>query len=265
MSGQTDTEMLIRRLHILEREMRWWRIGMPIILLTAAMLLFARQATTATAIVEAQKLILRDPQNKVRAVLGTADSGCRPKSSIGQYGLHFCDSDGTYRAGMSEFGDGQSWELQLQAKRTPSAVYLIVNDGIASLELNATEQTRDVADKKWAEWAEKFNAAKTPEDREKLLIGRKIDGVRAAISAFPKGTSSITLKHGLGGGLDFYLLRRQSSLHLMDENGTTRAVLGHTKIERPATGVVRAAPDLIFGALQQGCKRSLENTVTKVK
>ena len=30
---------------------------MPIILLTAAMLLFARQATTATAIVEAQKLI----------------------------------------------------------------------------------------------------------------------------------------------------------------------------------------------------------------
>jgi hypothetical protein len=113
MTGQTDNEMLTRRLHRLEREMRCWRISVLIIVLTAAMFLFARHATTAPAIVEAEKIILRDPHNKVRAVIGTADARCRPKTSIGQYGLHFCDSDGIYRAGISEFGDGQSWELQL--------------------------------------------------------------------------------------------------------------------------------------------------------
>lgn len=57
-----------------------------------------------------------------------------------------------------------------------------------------------------------------------------------------QATSSLTLKHGLGGGLDFYLLRKQASLYLMDESGTTRAVLGHTKIERPATGVIEQLP-----------------------
>jgi len=94
----------------------------------------------------------------------------------------------------------------------------------------------------------RFNAAKTPEEREKLFLGRKFDGVSAALSAFPKGTSSLTLKHGLGGGLDFYLHRRQSSFYLMDESGTTRAVLGHTKLEHPATGVAEERPvsSLVF-------------------
>ncbi|HKE56487.1 MAG TPA: hypothetical protein VKB46_07295 [Pyrinomonadaceae bacterium] len=255
MTEQIDIGSLTRRLCRLEREMRWWRTSVAITLLVVAILLSTQQATTAPAVVEAQKLILRDPYNKVRAVLGTSDSGCRPKTTGSeQYGLHFCDSDGVYRAGISEFGDGQSWEVQLQAKRTPSAAYVVVNDGIASLELNATEQTREVADKKWAEWAEKFNAARSPEEREKLLIDRKIDAVRAALSAFPKGTSSLTLKHGLGGGLDFYLLRRQSSLYLKDENGTTRAVLGHTEIERPATGVVEQLPISSFVLFNKDAK-----------
>lgn len=87
-----------------------------------------------------------------------------------------------------------------------------VADGLALLTLNATEQTRELANKESAEWARRFNTAKTPEEREKLQRSRKTDGVNAALSAFPKGTSSLSLKHGLGGGLDFYLLRRQASM-----------------------------------------------------
>ena len=247
MTGQADIEVLVRRVHRLEREMRWWRVGVPIVLLSAVALLFVGQANTAPTVIEAQKFILRDPDNRVRAVLGTEFPGSRATGltapDVGQYGLHFYDSDGAYRAGLSEFGDATaSWQLQLQAKGTPSAAHLLVADGLAALTLNAIEQTREVTDKESAEWAKRFNAAKTPEEREKLLIGRKMDGVNAALSAFPKGTSSLSLKHGLGGGLDFYLLRRQSSVYLMDENGTTRATLGHAKIERPTTGVIEERP-----------------------
>lgn len=182
----------------------------------------------------------------MRAVLGTEIPGSRPGAltvpGVGEFGLHFYDSDGAYRAGISEFGDAQSWQLQLRGKGTPTAAHLFVADGLASLTLDATEETRDVADRKWADWARKVNTARTPEEREKLFNDRKMPGVKAALSAFPKGTSSLTLKRGLGGGLDFYLLRRQASLYLMDENGTTRAVLGHTKIERPPTGVIERLP-----------------------
>lgn len=245
MARETDIELLIR-VDRVEREIRLWRAGVCVILLSAVVLLLAGQVSTAPTVLEAQKFILKGPDNKVRAVLGTELPGSQPTAltiPFGQYGLYFYDSDGQYRAGMSELGDATgSWQLQLQAKRTPSSARLLVGDGLASVILVGTEQTRELADKEEAEWAKRFNAAKTPEERERLLLGRKFDGVSAALSAFPKGTSSLALKHGVGGGLHFYLHRRRSSFHLMDEKGTTRAVLGHMKLEHPATGVAEERP-----------------------
>ena len=134
------------------------------------------------------------------------------------------------------------WELWLDAKGTPSSARLIVTDGLASLSLDATEQTREVFDRENKEWNKKFKAAKTKEEAAKLFWGRKTDVVTAGLSAYSKGTSFLTLKHGLGGGFDFHLLRRQPTLSLMDEKGTTRVALGHTTIEFPATGVMEERP-----------------------
>jgi hypothetical protein len=240
----TDLDLAVR-VSRLERELRIWKLSLVIVVVV--LLVPIVQASPPAAVVEAQKFVLRDADNRVRAVLGTEFAGSEPTAvtgfAFGQYGLHFYDADRQYRAGMSEVGDAAgSWQLQFDGKRTPSAVRLLAADGLALLTLLATEQVREVVNKQEEAWGKRFNAAKTPVEREKLLLDKKFDGVSAGLSAFPKGTSSLTLKHGLGGGLDFFLHRRQASLHLMDERGVTRATLGHTKLERVATGVAEERP-----------------------
>ncbi len=209
------------------------------------------QAPMNRRVVEAGKFVLRDGTGRVRAVLGAEPAGLAPTATIpslfqpeGQYGLHFYGTDGAYRVGLREvpFNPNEAWELELQAKNTPTSARLLAGDSLASLSLNATEQSREVAEREDREWSKKFNTAKTGEEQLKIL-NRKWNGVQAALWAFPAGTSSLTLKHGLGGGLDFYLLkRRQSTLSITDENGVSRAVLGQTKLEYPATGVSEERP-----------------------
>jgi hypothetical protein len=241
-----SSQLLAERLDRLERELRWWRRGGLAACLALIALATMGQGLQTTRIVEAEKFVLKDNKGKVRAVLGNEHQGVPATpdylSIAGQYGLHFYDADGRYRAAMREFGDAESWQLELQAKDTPSAAYLTVGDGIAALSLRGTEQNREAAERESAEWNKKFNAAKTPEEREKLLYGPPFDGVEANLSAFPKGTSSLKVRHGLGGGLDFYLHQRQPSLRITDEKGISRAVMGYIELERQPADVIEKRP-----------------------
>lgn len=243
--SEPTLDMLTQRLDRLERELRRWRLTALFSGLLLGTLVLMGQAPANRRVVEAEKFVLRNLDGKVRAVLGAEMPGSAPLSAqtrwFGQYGLHLYGLDGTYRAGLRE--DGEAWELVLSAKASPTSAHLLVADGLAFLNLYATEQTREVNDRENAEWAKKFNAAKAPEERMKLLLGRKFNGIQSGLSAFPRGTSSLTLKHGLGGGLELYLLQqRQPTLYISDEKGTNRVALGHTKLEYPATGVVEERP-----------------------
>ena len=76
-------------------------------------------------------------------------------------------------------------------------------------------------------------------------MNRKWNGVQAALWAFPAGTSSLTVKRGLSGGLDFSLLKRQSSLYITDENGVSRAVLRSNEIGVSSDRRSRGTSDLV--------------------
>jgi hypothetical protein len=242
----TTSERLTERLDRLERELRWWRRGGVAACLALAVLVTMGQVIPGAKVLEAEKFVLKDPKGKVRAVLGNAYGGLSvtpiDMRTEGQYGLHFYGADGRSRAAVREFGDtDESWQLELRAKDTPSAAYLTAGNGIAALSLRGTEQSWEVDERESVEWGKKFNAAKTPEEREKLFLSRTFNGVEADLIAFPKGTSSLRVRHGLGGGLNFYLHNRQPSLDITDKKGTSRIVLGHIKLERQG-GIIEERP-----------------------
>ncbi len=204
--GEPSPHTLVERLERLERENRWWRLGclLSLLIVTAV---FVMGQSPGPKTVEATRFIVKDSKGKVRAVLGSQWAGVVFEAAPawnpdhGQQGLHFYDSDGAYRAGISEDDDAKAWQMQLRGQGTPTAARLSVSDGLAYLRLDATEQSRAAADRDADERRRRLKAAKSPEEREKVFWrGMKGDGVTAALSAFPKGTSS----HGLGGGLSFY-------------------------------------------------------------
>lgn len=247
--NEPTIETLAQRLERLERENRWWRYGgLGSFLVLAATIMMGQVIPTAR-VVEAEKFMLKDWKGNIRAVLGPEMTHSPPIASagagIGTYGLHLYDSDGKYRAGIAETGPystpQKSWVLELRDRNTPTSAYLGVSDGLARLDLRATNQSREVAEREDAEWRKKFNAAKTPKEREKLFPQRTND-VTVSLTAFPKGTSSVSVRHGLGGELDLYLLNRRPSLNIEDEKGTSRVVLGQTKLENKATGVTEERP-----------------------
>jgi hypothetical protein len=242
--GPTTSELLIERLDQLERELRWWRrAGLATFFVLAAVVTMGQLLPTARA-VEAEKFVLKDAKGKVRAVLGPEDLPGRgtppPLQEPGWYGLYFYDSEGAYRASLRE--SDIAWELELDAKKTPSSASLMVGDDFAWLNFRATTKRREVADREWTARSKQLKAAQTPEAREELSRGSSFDGVEASLAAWPSGLGHFRLTQGLGGGLDFSLVDRQPSLYLSDPKGTTRVVVGHTKLERQATGVTEERP-----------------------
>ena len=248
-------DTLTRRLDRLEGEVRRWRRAGPLLLAVVGALAVMGQALPKIRVVEAEKLILRDPDGKVRVILGSewprldvsappALNMVLPKSGV--YGLHIYSSDGKYKAGLTEAAPaGTGAQLELHDGGTPSSVYVTVGAGAAAVNLTATEESKATAERADSEWAKKFNAAKTPQERERLILGRPFEGVSAALSAFPKGTSSLSLErssHGARGGINVYLLKDQASIWLSDERGTGRAVLGGTTLENKTTGVAEQRP-----------------------
>jgi hypothetical protein len=202
-------------------------------------------SAAAARVVEAQKFVLKDVKGKVRAVLGPEELPGRhvPLLEPGLYGLYFYDSEGAYRAGLAEASSDQ-WELELHAKKSPTSAILTVRDGLAWLLLRATLQSHEAAERDRAEWRKQFDAAQTPEAREKLSRGLPFNGIEAQLQALgvEKVSSRLGITHGLGGGFEFILENQQPSLYLSDPKGIMRAVVGHTKLERQATGVTEERP-----------------------
>jgi hypothetical protein len=214
------------------------------------------QTLPRVRVVEAEKFILRDSDGKARVILGAESPGSTvPDPAVirmvfpkmGVYGLHLYSPDGRYRAGLIEAEPGGTGaQLRLLDSSTPSSAYLAVDAGVAALNLTATEKSRDAAEREQSEWGTKFNAAKTPEERERLFLSAPFDGAKAALSAFPKGTSSLSLERGSNGkygGIAAYLTQDgQAAMWLNDERGMSRAVLGGASLENKATGVKEQRP-----------------------
>jgi hypothetical protein len=99
-----------------------------------------------------------------------------------------------------------------------------VADGVAVLNLKASEQSREAAEQELDRWGKKFNAAKTPEERRTLIMsGQPFDGVSANFSAFPRGTSALELQRGkgmnTGGGVRAFLLKDSQASISIDDDG----------------------------------------------
>ncbi len=214
------------RLDRLEREMRWWRRAAAVAGAVLGLVTLVGATTPKAApVIEAEKFVVRDANGNVRAVLGPEDSRglLKPDSMslFGEYGLHLYDSDGTYRAGLRENdGSDQSWELVLNARKTHSGANLLVLENQALFVLRATEQTREAAERESTELVKKLNAAKTAEEKGKLLLSQRFNGVRASLMASPRGPN----------------------LGITDEHGRERAVLGATALETIATGTIEQRP-----------------------
>jgi hypothetical protein len=237
------------RLDRSERENRRWRLLSLCSTLTVGCFLLTGAASPGGRVVDTQALILRDGTGRIRAILGSANTYLDVPSpqdlpGPGEYGLHIYSSDGRYLAGLAEVEDASGSQLALLAGKTPTKAGLLASDGLASLDLAATEQLREVAGREHAEWRKKFNAA-TVAQRYKMGVSPPYPGVTADISAFAKGQSSLSLRGSPSRskeGLEFSLFQGHSRLSLMDDGGRDRIVLGNTAIERKASGVLEELP-----------------------
>lgn len=240
-------EGLAHRLDRMEREVRWWRRLGALSLVIVAVLVLMGQARPGPKIVEAEAFVLKDVKGKVRAVLGPMRPSDPPPPTVdsrlwqlgvaeplaGQYGLHFYGSDGAYRAGLSQdlpIIPGEPWRLELRATGTGSEARLRVTDEGAALTLRGTEESREAVERSREEWLKKLTKP-----------GPTFDGVEASLIAVAK-SGSLRVAHMLGGSMDFALRNRLPSLSISDERGTNRAALGHTEVEREATGVIEVRP-----------------------
>jgi hypothetical protein len=241
-----DADALELRVSRLEAQLRWWRRGGLAALIVAASLVLMGQARPFGKVVEAEKFIVRDSRGRIRAILGPSTSSLKPSEHvIGlEQGLFFYDDDGTYRASLRELdAPGKSWSFEMVGRSTYSSAHLTIGDGISALNLRASDQPKAEADREVEPFIKQFNAAKTGEERLKLMLSQKSNAVSATVSAFPRGTSSLRLSHGLGGSFDMFLTKdRQVSINLTDPKGIDRVSVGNTKLEYPSTGVTEERP-----------------------
>ena len=223
---------LVLRLDRLEREnRRLKRIGALVVVVISGVFMMG-QALPKNRIVEAEKFVLKDTGGKVRAILGAAHPYAKapsaelitlPATRLEGYGLHLYGADGRYRSGFAEWPGGGGY-FTLRDTRTPSSINLNVGSDHAVLELSPTgasyEEAEHKAQRKIEEWAKKWDAAKTAEERYSIWA----DNPRKINVAVRLRTSS-----------------RWSSLKI-GTKGNIRAVLGYTKLENTRTGVVEHRP-----------------------
>lgn len=254
---EQQIDVVLNRISRLEREVCWWRRLGALCLAVVTGILLMGQTLSRQRVVEAEKFILKGPDGSIRAIFGaTIPHQHAPDAATATmtlsvtawdaFGLHVYGADGKYRAGMYEWPGGGGGNLTLADEKTPSQAHLTVGSGLAALNLSATEQTYEAAEREDAKWDKRLNAAKTPEEREKLRATKPFDGVSAGLGAFAQGTSSLYAIRGSPrhpqSGLLTYLVDGKTSLALVDENGTTRVTLGHTKLETRRTGKITERP-----------------------
>lgn len=187
----------------------------------------------------AESFVLIDSNGNTRGELG--------KGIDDDYGLRLYSSNGRYFARLVDHPRMKMIFLELNDNISASTAYLSVRNGLASLTLTGDEQTEEARERNMSAYMEQFNAAKTPEERQRVLSNHPPHGVMARIYAFPKGTSAMGLTNSYGfdsrSAIEMNLSKDgQPTLHLDDENGLSRAVLGYTTLESTATGIVEQRP-----------------------
>jgi hypothetical protein len=263
--NESTLETLAGRVGRLEGQVRRWRRGAMVVVAVGAVVALAltmrvsgqavpKPPVSATPrVIEAEKFIVKDRDGRIRVVLGPAfgwvEAGTETAALEGRtFGLHVYESEGMKLGLLANQEGSSSAFLELRDKKTPSSARVMVSSGLSSLSLSATEVTREVAERRDAEWDEKYKAAKTEQERTSLFESHPFDGVTARLVAFPKGASTLALERGTltnpqSSGAQLYLLRDgRVSFSLVDERGKERAVLGQTSLERKATGIVEQLP-----------------------
>src|SRR3990172_7128596 len=100
-------ENIAERLDRLERENRWWKRVVIVILVIVGSVGLMGQTPSGRRVVEAERFVLKDADGRIRGVLGSEYPGLLPESSLpGQVGLHLYSSSGDYVAGLAESHDG---------------------------------------------------------------------------------------------------------------------------------------------------------------
>ena len=176
--SEHQLDPVTQRLDRLERENWYWKRATILLLIFISLTLLMGQGSVTPRMIEAERFVLKDINGKIRGVLGAADTYRSPSDHVftsGDYGLHLYDADGRYLAGLYYedrfIGGGQIesvGKLELRGKNTPTSATLHVSDGLALLRLDSTEQPREIAERESSEWTEKYNMAKTPEEKERL-------------------------------------------------------------------------------------------------
>jgi hypothetical protein len=224
---------LTRRLDRLERENRWMKcFGGVVVLVVVAVATMA--ALPKPRIVEAEMFIVRDLNGKIRVVLGqdtlsdkvpTSPIIVWPPIANDTYGLSIYASDGRMRVQLAHWFDEAGGYLNLGAKDTVSSASLLVSDGLSELKLRGTERSRGEDERARRDFAARFNAARSVEERAGLRDPSD-QGHQIKMSAFKDGPS----------------------ISLGDQEGVRRAVLGHTvlKILQAGSHEHRAPSSLVL-------------------
>jgi hypothetical protein len=147
-------DVLTQRLDRLERENRWWRFGAFGTLAAAALLILVLipqrpAAAPVPSLVEAQRIVIRDPGGKVRAVLGvetpqrgwpqlpaSLTKGEKQYQPPPELGLFLYGPDGVEVARLTDWG-GAGALLALADREQQGLAKLMALRGIASLEVSA--------------------------------------------------------------------------------------------------------------------------------
>jgi hypothetical protein len=234
---------IVQRLDRLERENWYWKRATLLLLIVIASAIFMGQAgkpfQREAEEIEAQRFVLKDSNGNKLGELG--------KNAYGHYGFRLFSKDGTYLAGLLVKTDSKDVRLELKDNISASDASLMVSNGVASLFLTGDEQTKEAWERKKEEYRIQYNTAKTEQERDSAMYKSTSHGVEARITVHPKGTSSVALDYGTGTSwrntIEMSLTKdRQPALHLSDEKGVWRAVLGYTTLERTTTGIVEQRP-----------------------
>ena len=244
--------VLTQRLERLELSYRRLKQVALLFLVVASAVVLMGQVLPDASTVEATEFILKDHAGRTRGVFGARDFWTEGEDDPrGQCGLHIYAPDGQYLAGFAELTNtisGVGSVLKLTDTDTQSTVTLAVSGALADLSLLATEESRETLAVRERQRQEVARARAAGTSVEDLLRMFSPVGVHGRFVAGPNGTSALTLTHGRSsidrlGGIDVSLSEEgEVALQLSDPEGTTRAVLGRTDIERPATAIVEQRP-----------------------
>jgi hypothetical protein len=178
-------------------------------------------------VVEAQAFIVKSPDNKVLAILGSPDLAIAPGLQkfkyVGlgslQWGLHLYGPDGFERATLallpSESGGGGA--LQLADGDTTSSIGMTVGfaeKGKAVIAMDSTNQTHE---EKWRQTIEKVKMMALAKTKEEGLKTYE----KAASEEQPPQHRAFWVVGGNDTGL------------ALEEQGVTRVSLGRTTLEAP--------------------------------